>query len=65
MPSWLLPFGSDTFEFEYFLKTSSYRVGNEFSPRSEAESLPIHDAVYLSHELLREPDIEIVRVDHG
>jgi len=65
MPSRLLSFGSDTFELKYFLKTSSYRVGYEFSSGSKAESLPIHDAVYLGDELFREPDIEIVRVDHG
>ena len=61
----LLSLGGDTFELKYFLKTSSYRVGNELSPRPKAESLPIHDTVYLRYELFRESDIEIVRVDHG
>jgi len=61
----LPPFRGNTFELKYFLKTSSYRIGYEFSSGPKAESLPIHDAVYLSYELFRESDIEIVRVDHG
>ena len=61
----LLSLGGDTFELKYFLKTSSYRVGYEFSSGPKAESLPIHDTIYLSYELFRESDIEIVRVDHG
>jgi len=43
----LLPPRGDTFELKYFLKTSSYRVGYEFSSGPKAESLPIHDVVYL------------------
>jgi len=43
----LPPFRGNTFELKYFLKTSSYRVGYEFSSGPKAESLPIHDAVYL------------------
>jgi len=61
----LFPPGADSFELNYFLEASPYRVGNEFSPRPKTESLPIHDTVYLSYELFRESDIEIVRVDHG
>jgi len=56
----LLPPRGDTFELKYSLKTSPYRVGYEFGSRPKAEGLPIHDTVYLSDELFRESDIEIV-----
>ena len=56
---------SNPFKTRYVLKSSSYRIGDEFGPRPKPKCLPVYQAIDLGHQFFREPNAQVVLISHG